>query len=278
MTTTPITYMYTPASSVDRLASSLERGADVVIFDLEDAVAPAQKTAAREGLVAFLAELEEPGQTRIHVRINSLSSAWGHDDLRALREAPHVTGVRVPKVTSPEQIAEVRAVVPELEIHALIEDAEAVAAMRSICRAPDVTSVSLGDNDMRAALHLRGEAAMDIIRVQLVVELAAAGKNPPTGSVYPNVEDNDGLHRDSLRLRDLGFAGRSAIHPRQLEPIRRAFQPSFEDIAHARRVIEAADVAEAEGRGAVALEDGSFVDQPFVDDARYIISLTRSND
>lgn len=273
--TTPITYMYTPASSSDRLAKSLCRGADVVIFDLEDAVAPAQKTAAREELATFLHGLDDPGDSLIHVRVNPLNSQWGTEDLRVLAAAPHVTGVRVPKVTSPDQIADVHALVPGLEIHALIEDAEGIAAMRSICRAPKVTSVGLGDNDMRAALHLRGEAAMDIIRVQLVVELAAAGKNPPTGSVYPNVKDAEGLHKDSLRLRDLGFAGRSAIHPAQLEPIRSAFAPSDEDIAHARAVIKAAEAAETAGQGAVALDDGSFVDQPFVDDARYILSLTR---
>ncbi|MCT1658346.1 HpcH/HpaI aldolase/citrate lyase family protein, partial [Brevibacterium luteolum] len=171
------------------------------------------------------------------------------------------------------QLDQVSSYVPSAEIHALVEDATGVAEMRSVCRHPAVSSVGLGDNDLRASLHLRGDSALNFIRTQLVIELAAAGKKPPTASVFPNIKDTEGLYRDSIRLRDLGFIGRAAIHPAQLDPIRRAFKPSPSEVTNARKVIRAAELASADGRGAVALEDGSFVDQPFVEEARWILSL-----
>ncbi|MCT1658153.1 aldolase/citrate lyase family protein, partial [Brevibacterium luteolum] len=98
MTPPTITYLYTPASSTDKLARSLQRGADVVIFDLEDAVAPDQKVAARDGLGEFLGRLNGGETSRIHVRINALDTPWGEADLQALAKMPHVEGIRVPKV------------------------------------------------------------------------------------------------------------------------------------------------------------------------------------
>lgn len=269
----PITYMYTPASSAGRLAGALEKGADVVIYDLEDAVAPSRKDDARRALVAFLTQLGPAPETRVHVRVNPLDSPWGADDLSALAGVPHVVGVRVPKVSSPNQVEHVAARLPALEVHALVEDATGLTALREICRAPRAAGVSLGDNDLRAVLHLTGDAVLDVVRTRLVIELAAAGKNPPLGSVYPNVRDQDGLYRDSLRLRHMGFSGRTAIHPAQLDPIRRAFLPTPAEVVRATEVIEAADGAGRKGAGAVALPDGRFVDQPFVDHARHILAL-----
>lgn len=270
----PVVYLYTPASSYSRLGSALNRGADVVIYDLEDAVASSEKVAARESLQKFLESLPSGrGRPQIHVRINAIESEWGMRDLAAIADLKAVSGVRIPKVNSPEVIENVASSVPHLSLHALIEDSRGVQALRDICAAPSVAGVSLGDNDLRAAFHLRGEKLLDDIRGQLVIALAAAGKPPPTGSVFPVLNDPDALYKTSVQLRDMGFSGRTCIHPSQIEPIRKAFLPSDAEIQHAREVLTAAYGAEVEGAGAVALADGSFVDAPFVADAQYVLSL-----
>lgn len=271
-----VVHMYTPASSDSRLHGALTKGADVVIFDLEDAVSKVQKAQARRNLVELLQGLEKvEGHSNIHVRINSLDSPWGDEDLNSLADVPNLSGIRIPKVTSASDVHRVAEKMPDKELHALIEDAVGVSALSEICHAESVTGVSLGDNDLRAAFHLRGENLLNHLRAQLVLELASAGKRPPLGSVFPDIKDSEGLYQNSLRLRDLGFSGRTCIHPSQIDPIRRAFAPSQAEVDKAKAIIEAAQEAEKRGDGAVALPDGSFVDSPFVMHAEYVISLSK---
>ena len=271
-----VVHLYTPASSVGRLHGALTKGADVVIFDLEDAVSRDRKVESRRQLVKFLEELEVvEGQSDIHVRMNALDSPWGLEDLNSLASVPNLSGIRIPKVTSRADVDRIAEKAPELELHALIEDAPGVGALEEICHSDSVTGVSLGDNDLRAAFHLRGEELLNHLRARLVLELASAGKRPPLGSVFPEIKDLEGLYESSLRLRDMGFSGRTCIHPSQIGPIRRAFAPSQEEIDRATEIIEAAKEAEARGVGAVALPDGSFVDPPFVLHAEYVLSLGR---
>lgn len=271
------TWLYTPASSGGKLDKALHRGADAVIFDLEDAVHIDQKTNARAELVEFLSSVsEQPGSnaamSRIYVRVNALDSPWGMDDLTAIAGLPAVEGVRVPKVESLADLRRVESVVSAgKKIQILLESPLGLAALEELCLAGGASSVSLGDNDLRATLNLEGEAVLDQIRIRLVMALAAAGKEAPTGSVYPRIKDLDGLRADSIRLRGMGLFGRTVLHPMQLETVRDAFRPDSEEIDWAHNVVEAAERISAQGSGAVMLPDGQFVDRPFVTRAETIL-------
>ncbi|MCF2573987.1 HpcH/HpaI aldolase/citrate lyase family protein [Brevibacterium sp. UCMA 11754] len=276
------TWLYTPASSGGKLDKALHRGADAVIFDLEDAVHVDRKTSARAELVEFLSSVsvlpasESPDSSaaisRIFVRANALDSPWGIDDLNAIAKLPAVEGIRVPKVESLTDLSRIESVVSaRKKIQILLESPLGLAALEDLCRAGGPSSVSLGDNDLRAVLNVEGEAVLDQIRIRLVMALAAAGKEAPTGSVYPRIKDLEGLRSDSVRLRGMGFFGRTVLHPMQLETVRDAFRPDSQEVDWAHSVVEAADRISAQGSGAVMLSDGQFVDRPFVVRAETIL-------
>ena len=286
------TWLYTPASSAAKLEKALYRGADAVIFDLEDAVHVDRKSAAREELVEFLTSLaapSEPGHTRsddageasapragspsrIYVRVNSLDSKWGIDDLAAFGGLPIVEGIRVPKVESLSDLRRIESLTDSnKKIQVLLESALGVRSLEELCHDGGSSSVTLGDNDLRAALNLEGEAVLDQFRIRLVLALAAAGKEAPSGSVYPRIKDLTGLRDDSVRLRGMGFFGRTVLHPLQLETVREAFRPSKEEVEWALSVVAAAERIGSQGSGAVMLEDGQFVDRPFVARAETIL-------
>lgn len=285
------TWLYTPASSTAMLDKALHRGADAVIFDLEDAVHIDRKSSARAELVEFMksqasvsngvAECAENqteeavgtgGRSRIYVRVNPIDSPWGMDDLTAIAGMAAVEGIRVPKVNSLADLRRIEAVVgSDKKLQVLLESALGVQSLDELCRAEGTSTVTLGDNDLRAELNLEGEAVLDQVRIRLVLALAAAGKEAPAGSVYPRIRDLAGLKDDSIRLRRMGFFGRTVLHPMQLETVRDAFRPSDEEIDWAYDVIDAAERISAEGSGAVMLPNGQFVDRPFVVRAETIL-------
>lgn len=270
------TWMYTPASKAERLEKALYRGADAVIYDLEDAVAPDRKGYARDALREFLTGVTPRADaSRIYVRINEPASPWFADDLGGLSEVPHIEGIRVPKVDTPAVLERVAAVLPGKPLHALAETPLAVARLEALAGSPRVHTIGLGDNDLRVALRLHSDEALQHLRVRLVVALAAAGKQAPAGSVYPRIHDLEGLLEDTRRLRSIGFFGRSVLHPAQLEAVRAGFAPSAEEVEWALAVVEADKAAAARGDGAVMLENGQFVDKPFVERAREILAQAR---
>lgn len=272
MTEELCTWLYTPASSAEKLQKSLLRGADAVIFDLEDAVHPDQKPAARQALREFLSDGVPVESSRVYVRVNALDSAWGRADLEALTGLDAVEGIRVPKVESVAQLREVRRILGEEPLlQALVESPAGTHALSEICFSDDVASVSLGESDLRAELNLDGDVVLDQLRGQLVLLLAAAGKPAPTASVYPRIKDLEGLRDDCARLRSMGFYGRTVLHPLQLEVVAEAFTPTAQEQEWAHRVVEADQASAEKGEGAVMLDDGQFVDRPFVVKARTIL-------
>lgn len=272
MTQELCTWLYTPASSAEKLQKSLLRGADAVIFDLEDAVHPDQKPAARQALREFLSDGVPVESSRVYVRVNALDSAWGRADLEALTGLDAVEGIRVPKVESAAQLSEVRRILGAgPQIQALVESPAGTHALSEICFSDHAAAVSLGESDLRAELNLDGDVVLDQLRGQLVLLLAAAGKAAPTASVYPRIKDLEGLRDDCARLRRMGFYGRTVLHPLQLEVVAEAFTPTAQEQEWAHRVVEADQASAEKGEGAVMLDDGQFVDRPFVVKARTIL-------
>jgi citrate lyase subunit beta / citryl-CoA lyase len=263
----PVTWLYVPGDRPDRFAKAVASGADVVIIDLEDAVAPARKDDARANAVAYLRARPDTGA--VHVRINDLATQRGLDDLEAVGGL--AGAVRVPKVETSGALDLVeRFGVPA---YALLESAAGILAARDLAAHPGVAGVALGEQDLAAELAITDENAMNHLRLQVVLAAAAAGLPPVPMSVYPDVRDEAGLLASCAAGRALGMFGRTAIHPGQVPLIRRAFRPGAEEAARAAEIVEAAERAEAAGAGAVALPDGRFVDAPVVTRARRTLDL-----
>ncbi|MEO3870931.1 CoA ester lyase [Nonomuraea sp. B12E4] len=262
-----VTWLYVPGDRPERFAKALASGADVVIIDLEDAVAPARKDEARANAAAYLRD--RPAGSTVHVRINDLATGRGRADLEAVGDL--ADAVRVPKVESPETLDAVSGA----PAYALLESAAGIVAAREIAAHPRVAGVALGEQDLAAELAITDEGALNQLRVQVVLAAAAAGLPPVPMSVYPHVKDEAGLLASCRAGRALGLFGRTAIHPRQIPVIRQAFRPTEEETARAAEIVEAAERAERTGIGAVALPDGRFVDAPIVARARRTLALAR---
>lgn len=268
MTRHPLTWLYAPGDRPHVVAKALTRGADAVVVDLEDAVAPDRKAYARAATAEFLAE---PPPVPVHVRVNALGSPWGEEDAAALARAPGLSGLRLPKVTSPAEIIQVGSRVAT-GLHALVESALAVELAYVIATAhPGLRGISLGEADLRADLGVRDDRGLDWSRSRVIVAARAAGLPPPAQSVHPDIRDLPGLAASCAHGRALGFLGRAAIHPRQLPVIERAYLPTEEEIERAESVLKAA----ASDPGAQALPDGRFIDAAMVTAAQRTLSLTR---
>jgi citrate lyase subunit beta/citryl-CoA lyase len=269
--TPPLTFLYTPADRPDRVRKALESAADVVLVDLEDAVAPAHKDEARANAVRLLAAA---GARPVQVRVNHPSTPWHEADLAALAGLPLAVGVRVPKVESPEEILALVAALPGRAVHALIESALGVERALQIAMAsPAIASLALGEADLRSDLQVEDDTALAWPRSRVIVAARAARLPPPAMSVYPNVRDLDGLAASCRGGRALGFRGRTAIHPAQLATIRSAFLPTPREVLRAKEVMARVADATAAGVGAIALTDGTFLDVAMVEQARAVLTL-----
>lgn len=270
----PLTWLYVPGDRPDVVGKALRAGADVVVVDLEDAVAPGRKAYARDAVAELLAE-PGAGGPPVHVRVNALDGPWAAADLAAVAGLPGLRGLRLPKVGTPGDVGRVVRLVRETgadvpPLHPLLESALGVENAFAVARAdPAVRGLALGEADLRAELGLGGEEALAWPRVRVVVAARAAGLAPPAQSVYPDVRDLAGLAASCERGRALGLLGRAAIHPRQLPVIERAFLPSAREVEAARDTVAAADSSP----GALALPDGRFVDPAVVAGARRVLAL-----
>jgi citrate lyase subunit beta / citryl-CoA lyase len=264
----PLTWLYVPGDRPPVVAKALAAGADVVVIDLEDAVAPDRKEYAR---AATADRLADPQPVPVHVRVNALDSPWAAADLGALARLPGLSGLRLPNVTGPAEILRVAAATP-VPLYALLETALGVEHAYAIASAhPALRGIALGEADLRADLGVRADAGLDWPRSRVIVAARAAGLAPPPQSVHPDIRDLDGLAASCAHGRALGFLGRAAIHPRQLPVIERAYLPTPAEIEHAETVIKAA----AAQAGAQALPDGRFIDAAVVTTAQRTLSLAR---
>ncbi|MGW4734112.1 HpcH/HpaI aldolase/citrate lyase family protein [Streptomyces shenzhenensis] len=262
----PLTWLYVPGDRPHVVAKALACGADVVVIDLEDAVAPDRKEYARAATVDLLSE---PQPVRVHVRVNGTEGPWAAADLRAMAGLPGVSGVRLPKVTSADEVVRAAEATGH-RLYALLETALGIEHAHAIAAAhPALRGISLGEADLRADLGVRDDAGLDWCRSRVVVAARAAGLAPPPQSVHPDIRDLAGLAASCAHGRTLGFLGRAAIHPRQLPIIERAYLPTEAELEQAETIVKAATTE----RGAQALPDGRFIDAAVVAAARRTLSL-----
>jgi citrate lyase subunit beta/citryl-CoA lyase len=279
MTLRPVVVaLYAPADRPERFGGALDAGADAVIVDLEDAVTATRKADARAALAAFADAWTARGARApaVQVRVNARGSQWHDDDLAAVVALPEAFGIRLPKTQSPDDVAAVREAAPGRDVHALLESALAVERAFEIASA-GATSITAGEADLRADLGVpagaAGEPGLAWSRGRLVNAAAAAGLPAPLMAVWADVSDFDGLERSCRAGRVLGYGGRTAIHPRQVDVIRRAFTPDADEVARARTIVERVQTAASAGAGAVVLDDGTFLDIAMVRAAERILAL-----
>ena len=251
--------LYIPGSREGALEKAQTLAADAIIFDLEDAVAPDEKPAARALLVATLAQADYGNRARI-VRVNGLDTEWGADDIAAFKSAK-IDALLIPKVSSPADLDAVAALIPDIPLWAMMETALGMLNAAAIAAHPRLTGMVMGTNDLAKELNSRFRADRLGMQAGLGLCLLAAKAHGLTiiDGVYNAFKDEDGLRGECEQGRDMGFDGKTLIHPAQLDIANASFAPSEAEITLAQRQIDAFNAASAAGQG-VAVVDGKIVE------------------
>jgi citrate lyase subunit beta / citryl-CoA lyase len=270
--------LYMPGANERALEKAKTLPADALILDLEDAVAPDAKVAARERVCAAVGSY---GSREVTIRVNGLGTPWHLDDLRAVGAAGP-SAVVVPKVNSAEEVHALDKALSHAPDHtaiwAMIETPVAVLNCASIAAASErLTVLVLGTNDLAkelTAAQVPGRAPLLASLSMCVLAARATGRVILDG-VYNDVRDLDGFAAECRQGRDFGFDGKTLIHPSQVGPCNEIFAPSTAEVEHAHRVIAAFEDAKKEGRG-VATVDGRMIENLHVADAQRILALAEA--
>lgn len=263
--------LYIPGSKERALEKARDLATDAIIFDLEDAVAPEEKAAARDTLTRTLATADYGPRLRI-VRINGLDTEWGADDARAFATG-NADAILIPKVNSPADLDAVAALAPGKPLWAMMETALGMLNAAAIAAHPALQGMVMGTNDLAKELGSRFRPDRLAMQAGLGLCLLAARAHGRVivDGVYNAFKDEDGLRFECDQGRDMGFDGKTLIHPAQLDIANAAFAPSEAEIDLARRQIAAFDAAQAAGQG-VAVVDGKIVENLHIVTARQILA------
>jgi citrate lyase subunit beta / citryl-CoA lyase len=270
--------LFVPGNDTRKLDKAGSLGADLVVIDLEDAVAEAEKTGARELVAEAVPRLS--AHARVGVRVNAVETGRLQDDIASVAAAPGLAAVVVPKVealdtlaAAADQLVRAEREAGTIGLLALVETPLGIARCEDILASapPRTITAMLGVADFTAALGVDlSDEGTELLyaRQRLIVAARAAGMPGPIDGPYLRLDDPPGLLADTRRSRALGFQGRVALHPRQVEPINRAYSElSDEQRAAAERIVEAFERAEAAGVASLRV-DGRFVDYPVYERAR----------
>lgn len=272
--------LYMPGANERALDKAKSLDADALILDLEDAVSPDAKAEARERVCAA-ARSGEYGHRELAIRVNGIGTEW-HDDDLAAAAAAGPDAVLVPKVESAEQV---QTLVAGLErggapahtsLWAMIETPAALLHAEEICAASDrLTVIVMGTNDIvneTFGLHVPGRNPLVLNALSLTLLAARAAGKVIIDGVYNNVKDAEGFDAEAQQGRQMGFDGKTLIHPSQIEPANTAFSPSAEDVASARDIIELFEQAQSAGQGVVTY-NGRMIEELHVRDARRTLAI-----
>ena len=266
-------FLFVPATQPERLPKALASGADMVIADWEDAVAPADKERARNALAEVVAALEGAARARLLVRINSEGSPWFAADLQALAQltAQGLAGAVVPKAEQASTLQAVaRAAGPQAAVVALVESVAGLAAADALATAPQVARLAFGHLDFQVDAGMAcGDTEEELlpVRVALVFASRRAGLAAPIDGVTVDTRNPERMARDAERARRMGFGGKLCIHPAQVPVLHAAFDPDEAAVAHALRVQQALQQA----GGGVCVLDGRMVDAPVLAQAQHTL-------
>jgi citrate lyase subunit beta/citryl-CoA lyase len=259
------TFLFVPGDRPERFAKALASGADAVVLDLEDAVAPAAKPGAREHVARWLAQ----GHQAV-VRINAAGTPWHAGDVAMIcTHSGAVPALMVPKAEDPGELTALSRALPAGPgIIPLIESAAGVLRAAAVCAVPGVIRPAFGSVDLAAQLGVSHDdhEALSHARSGLVLAAAASGRAGPVDGVTTSIADDLRLRADLERAVRLGFTGKLCIHPSQVGAANGYLSPSASDVTWARQVIAAA------GDGSVTVADGQMVDRPVVLRAQAILA------
>lgn len=261
-------WLFVPATRPERFAKAAASGADRIILDLEDAVAPEAKLLAR----SQLASAPLPQQIPVYLRVNGHGTQWFEDDLEAARQLP-IAGIVLPKAESADQVARASALLDRAQrIVAIVETAAGLWNVLEVARGRHVERLAFGAIDFQLDTGIRGdELELAHARSRIVLASRVAGVAAPLDAVTPSIDDEQRLAQDAERGRRFGFAGKLCIHPRQVAATNRAFAPSQQDVEWARGLLEALAARPEQERGAFSFK-GAMVDRPVIDRARQIVA------
>ena len=250
----PRSYLFVPGDRPERYAKALASGADAVIVDLEDAVAPEVKATAREALAAWLAA----GHSCVAVRINAVDTIWFGEDLAVAAHA-NVTAIVLPKAERADDLAQIRVRAPRAALLPLIETAAGIDRVREVAGAAGVQRLLFGSIDLQLDLGVDGDGEeLLLYRSQLVLASRLAQIAAPVDGVCTALDDETAVRAEAQRARRSGYGGKLCIHPRQVAAVNACFSPTAAEVDWAQRVVDAT----AKAAGAAIAVDGKMVDRP----------------
>ena len=273
--------LYMPGANTRALEKAKSLPADSLILDLEDAVAPDAKTQARENIRAAL--VTGFGHREAVVRINGLNTQWGLDDLMAFTDTK-ADAILLPKVESASQIQEVASLLKQLnaastmKIWAMIETPLAIFNLQEIASShPMLEALVLGTSDLVKDLHARHTPGRVETQTALSLSVLAARAHQlcVLDGVHLSLDDEEGLRQSCLQGRDMGFDGKTLIHPSQIALANQVFGPSPEEIDEAKQKIPAYEIAINSGAG-IAVLNGKLVEELHIKDAKRILALANA--
>ena len=273
--------LFSPGDQPDLMRKAPGSGADAVVFDLEDGVAPDRKSEARDAVRDVLTDPDFDPDCSVWVRINPPGTVAAEDVATALADAPPIDAVMVPKVADAAAVERIDGLLDDHGIDApvvaLIESAAGVLHAEEIAAVERVDAVAIGAEDLAADIGAtRTEEGTEVLhaREQVVLAAAAAGVDA-LDTIHVDVDDPDGLESAAGFTVQLGFDGKMAIHPAQVPIINDAFTPSEERIDWAERVLDAKAEADAEGRGVFRVDD-EMIDAPLIAQAEQVLDRARA--
>lgn len=263
--------LYIPGSKERALEKARGLPADAIIFDLEDAVAPDAKADARTTLRAELDKGGYGARTKI-VRINGFDTIWGRQDVEAMQGAD-IDALLLPKVNSAYDLETLAEMIPDVPLWAMMETPEGVMNAREIAAHPRLAGIVMGTNDLVKELGCRMTPDRMTVMTSLQMSLIAARAAGAVivDGVYNAFKDDEGLRAECEQGRDLGFDGKTLIHPAQIDITNEVFAPSDADLDLARRQIAAFEEVEASGQG-VAVVDGKIVENLHIVTAKALLA------
>lgn len=266
MTGQPRSYLFVPGDRPERIGKARASGADAVVVDLEDAVAPASKVAARDAVAGAL-----DAAAPVVLRVNGADTAWFADDAR-LAAHPGVAAAMLPKAAAAEAVAALRSASGGKPVLALVESAAGMANVAALAATAGVARLVFGSIDFQLDLDIADDdLALLAFRSQLVLASRLANLPAPVDGITPAFDDAARIEAEARRARSLGFGAKLCIHPKQVAIVNGAFSPSTAELAWAQRVVDAATAAD----GAAVAVDGKMVDAPVLARARRLLAARR---
>jgi len=267
--------LFTPGDRPEMLRKAPGTGADVVVFDLEDGVAPARKAEARSAIREVLTDPTFDPDCEVCLRVNPVGLAAAEDVGAVAGPALRLDAVMLPKPTSADDVAQLGRLLAEhdlaVPVFALIESAAGLLAAQELAAAEPTAALAFGAEDYTADVGAtRTHEGTEVLYAkQHVVAAAAAAGVDAIDTIHADIEDVEGLGEATRRAVGLGFDGKMCIHPRQVGPVTEAFTPEPAEVEWARKVLAAEREASAEERGVFTV-DGEMIDAPLVARAEQI--------